>query len=106
MPNITFVEHDGTSHTIDAEVGNTILQTALENMIEGFSAECGGSGNCATCHCYIGAQWLDKIQTPDDNEEQMLEMVTEPQAGSRLSCQLKVMEEHQGLTVYIPESQY
>ncbi|ADZ93286.1 2Fe-2S iron-sulfur cluster-binding protein [Marinomonas mediterranea] len=106
MPDITFIQHDGSRQTVFAKAGVTIMQAAMENMVEGLEAECGGSGSCATCHCYLSLGWHQKVQAPDSNEEQMLEMVIEPKEGSRLSCQVKVTDAHDGLIVHLPECQY
>ncbi|MFC3032798.1 2Fe-2S iron-sulfur cluster-binding protein [Pseudoalteromonas fenneropenaei] len=106
MPTIKFVQADGTTHQVNVPVGASLMQAAMENMVSGIEAECGGSGSCATCHCYLDKAWSDKIESPDDNEAQLLEMVIEPNEFSRLSCQVKVQEEHHGLIVRLPVSQY
>jgi len=106
MPVITFVEANGTSHEVQAETGHTLMQTAIDNMIDGIVAECGGSCSCATCHCYIDPAWMDKVGQASGMEQDMLECVIEPKDNSRLSCQVVITDELDGLTVTLPASQY
>lgn len=106
MPQITFVEHDGTENKLDVESGYSLMQAAVDNMVEGIVAECGGACSCATCHCYIDESWLDKVGTPDATEEEMIEFAIERKENSRLSCQVQVTEDLDGLIVHLPESQY
>lgn len=106
MPLITFVNADGSSKEVEAKVGDSVMQAAVDNGVDAIVAECGGACSCATCHCYIDAAWKDKFPAADDMEEAMLECVLEPQDSSRLSCQLTVREEHDGLIVNLPEDQY
>lgn len=106
MPLITFVNADGSSKEVEAKVGDSVMQAAVDNGVDAIVAECGGACSCATCHCYIDAAWKDKFPAADDMEEAMLECVLEPQDSSRLSCQLTVREEHDGLIVNLPADQY
>ncbi|MCG9761292.1 MULTISPECIES: 2Fe-2S iron-sulfur cluster-binding protein [Pseudoalteromonas] len=106
MLKITFVQHDGSTIDTEVEPGMSIMQAAIENLVEGIEGECGGSGSCATCHCYLSEQWSGKVTQPDNNESQMLELVNDTTAFSRLSCQVKITQEHHGLSVTLPESQY
>ena len=106
MPQITFVENDGTENTLDVESGYSLMQVAVDNMLEGIVAECGGACSCATCHCYVDDAWLSKVGTPDSTEEEMIEFAIERKKNSRLSCQIQVTEELDGLVVHLPESQY
>lgn len=106
MPKITFIQHNGSIIETEVEVGVSIMQAAIENLVDGIDGECGGSGSCATCHCYLSEQWLDKVEQPNSNESQMLEMVCAPTEFSRLSCQVKVTQKHHGLSVTLPEFQY
>lgn len=106
MPDITFIDFSGNETTIDVPAGTSLMQAAMENMIDGIEAECGGSGSCATCHCYLTDDWHGKVSEPSSSEADMLEMVSEPTELSRLSCQILVSDEHHGLQVRLPESQY
>lgn len=107
MPVIKFVSADGaSSQEIQAAQGVSVMQAAMENGIEGIVAECGGSSSCATCHVYVDEGWRASLQEPLDTEKDMLDCVAEPTAGSRLSCQIVVTEELNGLVVQVPKSQY
>lgn len=106
MPIINFVTHDGNQFEADVEVGKTVMEGAVDNMIDGILAECGGACSCATCHCYVEKKWLEFTGSPGDMESEMLEIVPEPKDNSRLSCQMVVTEEMDGMTVHLPESQY
>ncbi|MGH1485325.1 MAG: 2Fe-2S iron-sulfur cluster-binding protein [Cellvibrionaceae bacterium] len=106
MPLIFYVTHDGNMFEADVPVGNSVMHGAVENMIDGILGECGGVMSCATCHCYIDEQWMDKIGAASGTEKEMIEAGSEPRPNSRLSCQIKVSEELEGLTVHLPESQY
>ena len=105
MAKITYVEHNGKSHTIDVKNGLTVMEGAVQNDIPGIDADCGGSMACATCHVYVKEEWLDKLPKKEDGEEDMLDMAFEPKKNSRLSCQLTVTDELNGLTVNIPSKQ-
>jgi len=106
MPVIHYIEADGTEYEADVIVGTTVMQGAVDNMIDGILAECGGSCSCATCHCYVDEAWFKKVGEAGSTEKIMLEMAMDPQPTSRLSCQIKVTEELGGLVVRLPESQY
>ena len=105
MPKITYVENDGKSHTVEVDNGLTVMEGAVQNNIPGIDADCGGSMACATCHVYVKEEWLDKLPTKEDGEEDMLDMAFEPKNNSRLSCQLIVSDELDGLEVNIPSKQ-
>ena len=105
MAKITYIEHNGKSHTINVENGLTVMEGAVQNDIPGIDADCGGSMACATCHVYVKEDWLDKLPTKEDGEEDMLDMAFEPKKNSRLSCQLVVSDELDGLIVDIPSKQ-
>ena len=105
MPKITYIEHDGTSHTVDAEVGSTVMETALRNGIAGIVAECGGSCTCATCHVYVDDAWTETVGGPSMMEEDMLDFAYAVKPTSRLSCQIKVKDTIDGLVVHVPERQ-
>lgn len=106
MPQITYISHDGNATEVDVPVGNSVMQGAVDNMIDGIVAECGGSCSCATCHCYVDEAWVSKLPPASGMEKDMLECVLEPRPNSRLSCQLEVTEELDGLVVHLPESQF
>jgi 2Fe-2S ferredoxin len=106
MPLVTYISHDGTENEIEVPAGNSVMQGAVDNMLDGIIAECGGSCSCATCHCYVDEAWLDKIPPASEMEKDMLECVLEPQDNSRLSCQIDVTEELNGLVIRLPESQF
>ena len=105
MAKITYIEHSGKSHTIEVQNGLTVMEGAVQNNIPGIDADCGGSMACATCHVYVKEEWLDKIPKKEDGEEDMLDMAFEPKQNSRLSCQLVVSDDLDGLIVNIPSKQ-
>ena len=105
MPKITFTDSGGTSRTVDAEVGATVMETAIQNGIAGIEAECGGACACATCHVYIDEAWQEKTGEPSPMEEDMLDFGYDVRENSRLSCQIKVTDELDGLKVTTPERQ-
>ena len=105
MPKITYITHDSQNHTIDVQNGLTVMEGAVQNDIPGIDADCGGGMACATCHVYVKEDWLDKLPTKEDGEEDMLDMAYEPKQNSRLSCQLIISDELDGLEVTIPEKQ-
>jgi 2Fe-2S ferredoxin len=106
MPLIFYVTHDGNMYEADVAIGDSVMNGAVQNMIDGILGECGGVMSCGTCHCHIDAKWQGKIGEPDSTELIMLEASHNYEANSRLSCQLKVTAEMEGLTVHLPESQY
>lgn len=106
MATVKFVQHDGTEREVHVENGHSVMQGAVDNMVEGILADCGGSCSCATCHCYIDEAWVDKVGEATEIEKDLLDCVLDPQENSRLSCQITVTEELDGLVVRIPESQY
>ena len=105
MPKITYIEHDGKTHTIEVASGLSVMEGAVQNNIPGIDADCGGSMACATCHVYVDDNWLEKLPTKEDGEEDMLDMAFEPKKNSRLSCQLMVSDQLDGLVVNLPEKQ-
>jgi len=106
MPKITFIEHDGTQHTVDAEVGKTVMQTAMDNLVPGIDADCGGECSCATCHVMVNADWTGIVGGPNEAEDSMLDLNPERAANSRLSCQMTVSDDLDGLIVDLPEFQF
>ena len=105
MAKITYNTHDSKIHTIDVQNGLTVMEGAVQNDIPGIDADCGGGMACATCHIYIKEDWWDKIPNKEDGEEDMLDMAYEPNKFSRLSCQIIVSDELDGLVVSIPSKQ-
>ena len=105
MPKITYTDKQGNSKTIDVENGLTVMEGAIQNDIPGIDADCGGSMACATCHVYVEEKWLDKISKAEEAEVDMIDMALEPKKNSRLSCQLIVSDELNGLIVTTPEKQ-
>ena len=105
MPKITYITSDKKNYTIDVQNGLTVMEGAVQNDIPGIDADCGGGMACATCHVYVKEDWLDKLPKKEDGEEDMLDMAFEPKTNSRLSCQLVVSDEFEGLTVNIPSKQ-
>ena len=105
MPKITYVNCKGSSKTIDVENGLTVMEGAIQNDIPDIDADCGGSMACATCHVYVEEKWFDKISKAEEAEVDMIDMAYEPKKNSRLSCQIIVSDELDGLTVMTPEKQ-
>jgi len=105
MTKITYITHDKQNNTIDVQNGLTVMEGAVQNDITGIDADCGGGMACATCHVYVNEEWSDKLPAKEDGEEDMLDMAYEPNKFSRLSCQIVVSDELDGLVVNIPEKQ-
>ena len=105
MPKITYIEHSGKTHTIEIANGLSVMEGAVQNNIPGIDADCGGSMACATCHVYVKEEWFNKLPKKEDGEEDMLDMAFEPKKNSRLSCQLMVSDQLDGLVVDLPEKQ-
>ena len=106
MAKITFIEHNGTEYTVEAEPGMTVMEAAIKNDVPGIEAECGGACACATCHVYVDDAWRDKTGSPEEMEEDMLDFAFEVRQSSRLSCQIRVEETLDGLVVRVPEKQF
>ena len=105
MAKITYIEHNGTNHTVDVQNGLTVMEGAVQNDIPGIDADCGGSMACATCHVYVKEDWFDKINKKNEGEDDMLDQAYEPNSSSRLSCQIIVSDNLDGLSVHMPEKQ-
>ena len=108
MPLVIYVEADGARHEVDVPLGENVMRGAVNNGVEGIVGECGGGLACATCHCYVDAAWADKVGGPSsDDERDMLESAAaEVRPTSRLSCQIVLTPELDGLVVELPERQY
>ena len=105
MPKITYKDNQVNSKTIDVENGLSVMEGAIQNDVPGIDADCGGSMACATCHVYVEEKWLDKLPKAEDAEVDMINMANEPKKNSRLSCQLIVSDELEGLIVTTPDKQ-
>lgn len=105
MPTITFIEDNGTMHKVEAEVGQTLMETAIKHEVPGIVAECGGACSCATCHVYVDEAWKEKAGKASEMEEDMLDFAADVRSNSRLSCQIRVTEALDGLVVTIPARQ-
>jgi 2Fe-2S ferredoxin len=105
MPKVTYVQPDGTASVVEAAVGSTVMETAIDNDIPGIIAECGGACSCATCHVYVDPEWLGRIPPPDSLENGMLDCALDRRDESRLSCQIRVTPALDGLVVRVPNEQ-
>lgn len=106
MPKITYIEFNETPHVIDVDPGLSVMEGAVQNNVPGIDADCGGACSCGTCHVYVDSSWIDKLAAKSEVEASMLEFVIQPRENSRLSCQLQVTDELDGLVVRMPESQH
>ncbi len=105
MPKVTYIEYDGTAHEVDVPVGWSAMEGAISNSVPGIEAECGGACSCATCHVYVDPAWAEATGSPDAIEQGMLESAYELRENSRLSCQIQVTDELDGLVLRLPEMQ-
>jgi ferredoxin, 2Fe-2S len=105
MPKVTFIEHSGREHVVEAEVGETLMEAAIKHGVPGIVAECGGACSCATCHVYVEESWREATGEPSEMEEDMLDFAFDVRGSSRLSCQIRISSAHAGLVVRIPEHQ-
>ena len=105
MPKITYIESSGNSKTMEVQKGLSVMEGAIQNNISGIDADCGGGMACATCHVYVKEEWFNKLPKAEDAEQDMIDMAFEPKKNSRLSCQLIVSDELDGLVVTTPSKQ-
>ena len=105
MAKITYTDQQGNSKTLDVENGLSVMEGAIQNDVPGIDADCGGSMACATCHVYVEEKWLDKLPKAEEGEVDMIDMAFEPKKNSRLSCQIIVTDELDGLKVTTPKKQ-
>ena len=105
MTKITYKDDQGNSKTIDVDNGLSVMEGAVQNEIPGIDADCGGSMACATCHVYVEENWFNKLPKAEDAEVDMIDMANEPKKNSRLSCQIIVSDELDGLEVTTPDKQ-
>lgn len=106
MAKIIFISSTGESTEIDAPTGDSVMQAAVSNMVDGIVAECGGCLSCATCHVYVDEAWIDRVGAAPGDEQGMLQFAIDPNERSRLSCQIQVTEELDGLVLHVPAAQY
>lgn len=106
MPKITFVDYQGEARSIDASNGDTVMEAATSNDVPGIDADCGGACACATCHVYVDEAWVEIVGKPGDLEAEMLEVAEDVKPNSRLSCQMHISDDMDGLVVTTPESQF
>lgn len=105
MPKIIYIEHSGVEHQVQAQVGESLMQAAVNNMVPGIIGDCGGNCSCATCHVYVDEAWRARLPPPTQGERDMVECALESKDNSRLGCQVRITQELDGLIVRIPESQ-
>jgi 2Fe-2S ferredoxin len=105
MPKITYIEHSGKSHEIDAPEGLTVMEVAVKNNIPGIDADCGGACACSTCHVYVDPAWVGRLPKKEPMEVDMLDFAYQPNENSRLTCQIKITKDLEGLVVRMPEKQ-
>lgn len=106
MAKIIYVDHEGTERTVEASNGESVMEAAIKNSIPGIDADCGGACACATCHVYVDEAFMDKVGMPEDMEQSMLDFAENVKETSRLSCQISVSDDLDGLKVSTPESQH
>ena len=106
MPKITYIDHDGTERTVEAKNGESVMEAAIKNSIPGIDADCGGECSCATCHVMVNNDWVAKAGGPNESEDSMLDLNPERASNSRLSCQMTVSDDLDGLIVDLPEFQF
>ena len=106
MPRVKFIEFNGKEHDIDANNGESVMVAATSNLVPGIDADCGGECSCATCHVLISAEWQEKLETRSDAEESMLDLNPDRTDESRLSCQIIMNDNLDGIVVNLPEFQY
>ena len=104
-PTITFIDANGNRRTLQAEPGQSVMQVAIENKVPGILADCGGCCSCATCHCYVGEEWAGKFAPASAEEAELVSYAFDPRPASRLSCQLVLTAEHDGIQIGLPRRQ-
>ncbi len=106
MPKVKYIEHTGKEHDVEVPEGWSVMEGAVKNLIPGIDADCGGACACATCHVYVDNAWLSKIPPKEDMEQTMLDFAQDVEPNSRLSCQIKVSKDLDGIVVRMPKSQH
>lgn len=105
MPTVTFIEHDGTRHTVEADEQMSVMEAATLNIVPGVEGMCGGICSCATCHCYLDEKWMATVPEPSPGEMEMLGTASHRKPNSRLGCQLHLDASHEGMEVHLPPEQ-
>ena len=105
MPKINYITHDNKEYTVEVQNGLTVMEGAVQNDVPGIDADCGGGMACATCHVYVKEDWFDRVNKKNEGEDDMLDQAYEPKKNSRLSCQIIVSDDLDGLVVDMPEKQ-
>ena len=106
MPKVSYISFHGEERVLDVKAGLSLMEGAVKNNIPGIDADCGGACACATCHVYVDEAWIEKVGKASAMEESMLDFAENVESNSRLSCQIKVSDELEGLIVRMPESQH
>lgn len=106
MPRVKFVEHNGTEHDVEGNTGDSLMVIALNHLVPGIDADCGGECSCATCHVIVDDAWTDKLEEISETENSMLDLNPDRETNSRLSCQIPMSEDIDGITIQLPEFQY
>jgi len=106
MAKLTFIQKDGTRQEVEGQNGMTVMEAAVKNMVPGIDADCGGACACATCHVYVEPDWMERVGARNEMEEDMLDFAFDVRENSRLSCQIKITDALDGLTVKVPEKQF
>ena len=106
MPKITFIDYEGNESVVDADIGQSVMEAATQNDVSGIDADCGGACACATCHVYVNPDWVSVVGKPSELEAEMLAVAENVEENSRLSCQMPITEEYDGLVLTTPESQF
>ena len=106
MPRVTFISADGAATEASGDVGQSVMSVAVNAGIEVILAECGGACACGTCHCYVDVAWVQRLSPPSDGEAAMIDCVIAPRPESRLTCQLRLTDELDGLVLHLPAAQY
>ena len=105
MPTIKFIEHNGTEHVVEADIGQSVMQAAISHQVPGILGDCGGSCACATCHGYVDEACVDRLSAPDESELDLLTCALEVRTNSRLTCQIRMTADLDGVVIRIPQSQ-
>ena len=106
MPTVKFIEHDGTEHVVEGNSGDSLMSIALNNLVPGIDADCGGECSCATCHVLVDQAWVSKTGDISESESSMLDLNPDRADNSRLSCQIPLSDDLDGIVVQLPEFQY
>lgn len=105
MPRLVFVQPDGTEHSVEADIGLSVMEVAVKHGIHGVIGECGGTCCCSTCHCYVTPEWAPRLPPKSDDEADLLDFAWEPRETSRLTCQITITDEVDGMVLEVPAQQ-